>query len=534
VTGGLGAAFAVPAAVRPGPLTVAVALSAFTAWRWRRLSNENRALAVAAAVALAVYGSGVVHLPSLEAVIRRIGSTLGPYTYALVGVMAFLETGAFIGLVAPGEFTVMFGGVVAAQGEIRIVPLIGLVWACAVAGDTTSFVLGRRLGREFLLRHGPRVKITRARLEQVEGFFERHGGKTILFGRFIGLVRAMAPFIAGASRMRFRRFIPYDVVSAGVWATTFCLIGYLFWQSFDQVVTIAKRGAFALGAVIAVVVGAIALYRYLRVPANRERARAWVDERSQRPPLRQVMRVLTPLNARVFQPIARRSSGPLRFLWERLTPGELGLELTTLLAVTLVGSYVFAALAIEVGEDQRFVFDGTAFGAAAEFRDGLGIGLAKAVTVLGSPEVAGAVIVVAAAYLLWRRQATEALTLLVGFAATFGAVHMAKAIEARPRPAGGLVEASGSSFPSAHAAYSLAYVAIVLAVGRTLTSFVHRAAWVVFALMLAAAIGLSRVYLHVHYLSDVLAGWALGAAVFAVCGLVALVVAFIRQNPREP
>ena len=534
MTGGLDAACAVVAAVRPGPLTVAVALAAFTAWRWRRLSNENRVLAVVAAAGLAVYGSGVVHPPSLEAVIRKIGSTLGPYTYALVGVMAFLETGAFIGLVAPGEFTVMFGGVVAAQGQISIVPLIGLVWVCAVAGDTTSFVLGRRLGREFLLRHGPRVKITRPRLEQVEGFFERHGGKTILFGRFIGLVRAMAPFVAGASRMRFRRFIPYDVVSAGLWATTFCLVGYLFWQSFDQVVTIAKRGAFALGAVIAAVVGGIALYRYLRVPANRERARTWIDEQSQRPPLRQVARVVRPLNARVIQPIGRRSAGPLRFLWERLTPGELGLELTTLLAVALVGSYVFVALAIDVGEDQLFVFDGTAFGAVAPLRQGVGIEVARAVTVLGSPEVIGAVIVFAAGYLFWRRQAVEALTLLVGFAATFGLVHLVKAIEARPRPGAGLVLASGSSFPSAHAAYSIAYVAIVLAVGRTLTSFVHRAAWVVFALVLAAAIGLSRVYLHVHYLSDVLAGWALGAAVFAVCGLVALIVAFIRQNPREP
>jgi membrane protein DedA with SNARE-associated domain/membrane-associated phospholipid phosphatase len=528
------AAAAVVAAVRPGPLAVAVALTAFTAWRWRRLSTENRILAVVAAAGLAVYGSGVVHPPDLESVIRGIGSALGPYTYALVGLMAFLETGAFIGLVAPGEFTVMFGGVVAAQGQISIVPLIGLVWACAVAGDTTSFFLGRRLGRDFLLRHGPRVKITRERLEQVEGFFERHGGKTILFGRFIGLVRAMAPFIAGASRMRFRRFMPYDVVSAGIWATTFCLVGYLFWRSFDQVVTIAKRGAFALGAVIALVVGGIALYRYLRVPANRERAAAWIDERSERPPLRQVAAVLRPLNAHVLRPLAQRSAGPLRFLWERLTPGELGLELTTLLAVALVGSYVVVALAIQVAENQRFVFDETAFAALSAFQHPWATAIAKAITVLGSPEVAGAAIVVAAAYLLWHRQAVEALTLAIGFAATFGAVHLVKALEARPRPGGGLVVVSGSSFPSAHAAYSIAYVAIVLAVGRALPSFVHRAAWVVFALVLAAAIGLSRVLLHVHYLSDVVAGWALGAAVFGVCGLVALIVAFVRQNPREP
>ena len=144
--------------------------------------------------------------------------------------MAFLETGAFVGLIAPGETVVIVGGLVAGQGEINIIILIGLVWVCAVAGDTTSFLLGRRLGREFILKHGHRVRITETRLEQVEGFLHRHGGATILFGRFLGLVRALAPFVAGASRLPVRRFLPYDIVAAGAWATTFCLLGYIFWQ----------------------------------------------------------------------------------------------------------------------------------------------------------------------------------------------------------------------------------------------------------------------------------------------------------------
>ena len=82
-------------------------------------------------------------------------------------------------------------------------------------GDTTSFYIGRRLGRRFLEQHGPRVKITHERLEQVEGYFDRHGGKTILIGRFIGLVRALAPFIAGSSGLAYRRFIPYSIVGCG-------------------------------------------------------------------------------------------------------------------------------------------------------------------------------------------------------------------------------------------------------------------------------------------------------------------------------
>ena len=86
--------------------------------------------------------------------IEDIAEALGPWTYALVGVMAFLETGAFVGLVAPGETVVIAGGVIAGQGEIDLLPLIGLVWVCAVLGDTTSFYIGRRLGRAFLERTG--------------------------------------------------------------------------------------------------------------------------------------------------------------------------------------------------------------------------------------------------------------------------------------------------------------------------------------------------------------------------------------------
>ena len=122
--------------------------------------------------------------------------------------MAFLETGAFVGLVAPGETTIIVGGVIAGQGEVELIPLIGLVWVCAVLGDTTSFFIGRRLGRDFMLRHGPRFKITEERLNQVEGYFERHGGKTILIGRFVGLIRAMAPFVIGSSGFPYRRFLP--------------------------------------------------------------------------------------------------------------------------------------------------------------------------------------------------------------------------------------------------------------------------------------------------------------------------------------
>ena len=220
-----------------------------------------RVLGAIGVVALCVYATGLVHPPSLETVTRDISSTLGSGTYAVVGAFAFAETGAFIGLVAPGEIVVIFGGVSAGHGVISLVGLIGVVWACALAGDLTSYVLGRRLGREFLVRHGGALGVTEPRLAQVERFFAAHGGKTIIVGRFIGLIRVLAPFIAGASRMPARRFIPYTTVASGLWAATFCGLGYAFWESLDELLALTRQGTVVLGAAIAMGAVAVVLRR---------------------------------------------------------------------------------------------------------------------------------------------------------------------------------------------------------------------------------------------------------------------------------
>jgi membrane protein DedA with SNARE-associated domain len=251
------------------PIVFAIAVAAVIAWRWRRLGWPVRLAGTALCAALALYGTGVFHLPDLETVVGSVGSTLGPYTYALVAVMAFLETGAFVGLLVPGETVVIVGGVVAGQGHIVLLALLGLTWICAFAGDLTGYALGRRLGRRFLLEHGSRVHITEARLTQVEAFFARWGLATILIGRFVGLVRPIAPFLAGASGYPIRRFAAVAAIATGLWSAAFVLLGFAFWQSFDQAVAIAKRGSLALGAVVLLAVGLIAGYRHLRGRADR-------------------------------------------------------------------------------------------------------------------------------------------------------------------------------------------------------------------------------------------------------------------------
>ena len=150
---------------------------------------------------------------------------------------------------APGETAVVLGGVVAAHGEVDLVPMLLLVWVAAAAGDFASFLLGRRLGRRFLVNRGPRFGVTAPRLAQVERFFDRHGPKAILVGRFVGLVRAVAPFLAGSSGMRLRAFLPWSILGTAAWAATFTLVGYIFHRSFSAAADYVTHGAFALAVV---------------------------------------------------------------------------------------------------------------------------------------------------------------------------------------------------------------------------------------------------------------------------------------------
>jgi membrane protein DedA with SNARE-associated domain/membrane-associated phospholipid phosphatase len=510
----------------------AVGLALGAVLRRHRLERERFIGALLLAAVLGVYASGLLSLlPDPKTAIEDIARALGPWTYALVAAFAFLETGAFVGLVAPGETVVIAAGVIAGQGEISVVTLIGVVWVCAVLGDTTSFFIGRRLGRRFLLRHGPKLKITEERLDQVERYLERHGGKTIVVGRFIGLVRAVAPFIAGSSGLAYRRFIPFSVVGAGLWATTFSLLGYIFWQSFDKVTHFAGQAVLGFGVVVGVIVGVVMAYRRLRDPEQRRRLAAWIERQERRPALRPLF-ALARLVWRVVGPVARAVGPRIRFLWNRLTPGELGLELTTALAIGGVGIYVFVLYVVILsGDPGQTPLDSELLRLADRLRSGTLVDVAKLVSDLGALPTVAALVAVASGVLAARRRFAELVSLVVGFVLIYVAVHLTKAGIDRPRPAGPLVDSRGSSFPSGHAAYSVAWVAVAVVLARGVR-LAGQFSVVLAAIALSAAIGLSRIYLRAHYWSDVAGGWGIGFGIFGTVAAIAMVVVHLRQNGR--
>jgi membrane-associated phospholipid phosphatase len=129
-----------------------------------------------------------------------------------------------------------------------------------------------------------------------------------------------------------------------------------------------------------------------------------------------------------------------------------------------------------------------------------------------------------------RRNTREGVALVAAYAVTWAVVHIGKAATDRPRPAGPHATATGAAFPSGHSAYAVALVACAIVLARGGHRLAARFAIVAVAIALAVAVGLSRVYLRVHYLSDVVGGLAIGTAIFALAGVVALGVGAVRHN----
>jgi membrane protein DedA with SNARE-associated domain/membrane-associated phospholipid phosphatase len=511
----------------------ALAVAAFLLARRQRLGRWTQAAGWLVVAGAGAVGVGLVELPNLEELFLDVGRALGTWTYLVVGVLAFLETGAFVGLVAPGETTVIVGGVVAGQGEISLLVLIAIVWSCAVAGDLASYAAGRKLGRAWLLRHGERLKITEDRLHKVEEFFERRGGATILIGRFIGFVRALAPFIAGTSNMPLRRFLPYDVLGAGAWAATFSVLGYVFWQSFDQLTTYVSRGLLAFGTVVAVVVAIVFLIQLNRDPERREQVRRWLEERQDQPGWRPVVRLAGPAWRVAGRPAAMVADLTARFGWNRLTPGNLGLELTTLLALLAVGGFTFFVCGDIAAEAGTPGIDRVAADVAEELRGDALVELARVVTWLGALPVAGGVVLVTAAWSAARGRWRHTAALFAGFALSYVLVHVTKAAYGRARPFDPLTDADLAAYPSGHTAYAVAWVACAVVLVRAGTGWAVRFAAVIVTIVLVMMVAVTRVYLRVHFLTDTIGGAALAGAIWALVGTLALVGGHVRHNGRR-
>ena len=145
--------------------------------------------------------------------------------YALLIAVVFAETGLLVGFFLPGDSLLFTVGVVAGAGQLNIVLINVVLMAAAIIGDGVGYWLGKRTGPAIFSRPDSRL-FKQEYLRQTQAFYDRHGGKTIIYARFVPIVRTFAPFIAGVAGMGYMRFLTFNLFGGIGWVLLLTLVGY--------------------------------------------------------------------------------------------------------------------------------------------------------------------------------------------------------------------------------------------------------------------------------------------------------------------
>ena len=150
----------------------------------------------------------------------------GIWIYAILFLIIFVETGLVVMPLLPGDSLLFAAGAIAATGAMDPVLLSILLFIAAVMGDSLNYQIGRYIGPRVFSMNLRFIK--RDHLLKTQSFFEKHGGKTIIFARFLPIIRTFAPFIAGVSHMQYSRFLMFNVIGGAAWILSFVWLGYFF------------------------------------------------------------------------------------------------------------------------------------------------------------------------------------------------------------------------------------------------------------------------------------------------------------------
>lgn len=160
----------------------------------------------------------------LDEYMREIINQYGVWTYAILFLVIFMETGFVVTPFLPGDSLLFAAGTFATIGDLNIFLLIVLLIIAAIGGDTVNYWIGHYLGdRAYNIKW-----IKREYLDRTHAFFQKHGGKTIFLARFVPIVRTFAPFVAGMGKMSYGYFFSYNVFGGIVWVLLFTLLGFFF------------------------------------------------------------------------------------------------------------------------------------------------------------------------------------------------------------------------------------------------------------------------------------------------------------------
>jgi len=365
------------------------------------------------------------------------------------------------------------------------------------------------MGRGYFKRHKRLLFLKEKHLQRVETYFRQHGGKTIFFGRVVGFLRAMAPFAAGMSRMPYGRFLIYNAAGGILWSVCFILLGFFFGQSWQLIEKWSGRtGLFALFLLL-VAIGFGYLYRTL--VKRREELLGWFREKS-------LALKLSPL---IREWIGRHPKS-VAFIKDRLSPtGYLGLHLTVGLAISAVFIWILAGITEDILTQDPFVrVDQWMVNQILYFRTPFATHVMTIVTEFGEWEVITIVSILITIYLMVQKRMDRLLCFVAAILGGNFLCLILKMVIHRVRPISetSLINAAGWSFPSGHSVMSVIFYGMITYLSvRDLRSWRPSVFMATLAGFVIVLIGLSRIYLQVHYLSDVIAGFAGGLFWLTMC-----------------
>ncbi len=415
----------------------------------------------------------------------------------LVFLIAFSESLAVVGLFMPGA-AMMFGiGALVGSGSLALWPTLAWAAAGAIAGDGISFWLGRHFhgGLKALwpFRTHPEL------IDNATGFFQRHGGKSVLMGRFVGPIRPIIPAVAGMMDMSASRFLAVNVLSGLLWAPAYVLPGMVFAATLGLAAEVATR--LALLAVLL-------LALFVLVFWAAKRAFGWLHPKAH-------TMITTLLAWSQRHPYAGRLSSAL------LDPHHPEGKALTFLALLLLGATAGFMTLLPIAGEEGWLpnLDSYVFHSLQALRTPAMDRLMVTITELGDGRVLSALFVTVLMWLLLRRRSSAAAHWSAAGVFALTANYSLKAITALQRPTELYTGVAAYSFPSGHTLNStVMFGFLAVLIGRELS---ERWRWLAYAVAaaLVVPIGFSRLYLGAHWLTDVLGGVTLGLAWVAFLGI---------------
>jgi membrane-associated protein len=192
-----------------------------------------------------------------------------PYLFCLLLFVAFAEAALFLGFVLPGEIALVLGGALSATGVFPLAAFLPAAIVAAIAGGAVGYEVGSRYGDK-IKASWPGQRVGDQRWAAGQKFFDDHGGKAVFFGRWVALLRALIPALAGMSHQRYRTFSLWNAVGGALWAGTVVLLGYVFAHSLAKLEAGLKYEGYAL--IVLVVAGLLFLHLRRRARERAERA----------------------------------------------------------------------------------------------------------------------------------------------------------------------------------------------------------------------------------------------------------------------